>query len=76
MCILVINGKEILKEAELVEILTKKYSNIKTIVKNVNTKNTNVILRLENINIYGNYYIEYKLGEYKFKISPLSIYQV
>ena len=33
MCILVINGKEILKEAELVEILTKKYSNIKTIVK-------------------------------------------
>ena len=76
MCILVINGKQIPKENELVEILTKKYPNIKTIVKNINTKNTNVILGKENINIYGNGYIEDKLGEYTFKISPLSFYQV
>ena len=40
MCILVINGKQIPKETELVEMLTKKYPNIKTIVKNINTKNT------------------------------------
>ncbi len=76
MCILVINGNQIPKETELVEMLIKKYPNIKTIVKNINTKNTNVILGLENINIYGNGYIEDKLGEYKFKISPLSFYQV
>ena len=76
MCILVINGKQIHNENELVEILTKKYPNIKTIVKNINTKNTNVILGKENINIYGNGYIEDKLGEYTFKISPLSFYQV
>lgn len=76
MCILVINGKQIPKENELVEMLTKKYPNIKTIVKNINTKNTNVILGKENINIYGNGYIEDKLGEYTFKISPLSFYQV
>ena len=76
MCILVINGNQIPKERELVEMLIKKYPNIKTIVKNINTKNTNVILGLENINIYGNGYIEDKLGEYKFKISPLSFYQV
>ena len=76
MCILVINGNQISKETELVEMLIKKYPNIKTIVKNINTKNTNVILGLENINIYGNGYIEDKLGEYKFKISPLSFYQV
>ena len=76
MCILVINGKQIPKETELVEMLIKKYPNIKTIVKNINTKNTNVILGLENINIYGNGYIEDKLVEYKFKISPLSFYQV
>ena len=30
----------------------------------------------ENVNIYGNGYIEDKLGEYTFKISPLSFYQV
>ena len=44
MCILVINGEKIPKENELVESLTQKYPNIKTIVKNINTKNTNVIL--------------------------------
>ena len=76
MCILVINGEKIPKESELVESLTQKYPNIKTIVKNINTKNTNVILGKENINIYGNGYIEDKLGEYTFKISPLSFYQV
>ena len=76
MCVLVINGTKISKEKELVDFLTQKYTNIKTIVKNVNTKNTNVILGQENINIYGNGYIEDKLGEYTFKISPLSFYQV
>ena len=30
----------------------------------------------ENINLYGNGYIEDKLGEYTFKISPMSFYQV
>ena len=76
MCVLVINGNKIPKENELVRSLTEKYPGIKTIVKNINTKNTNVILGKENINIYGNGYIEDKLGEYTFKISPLSFYQV
>ena len=76
MCILVINGKTIPKEAQLVEELTNKFPQIKTIVKNINMRNTNVILGKENINIYGDGYIEDILGEYTFKISPLSFYQV
>ena len=76
MCILVINGKTIPKEKELIEEILKKFSNVKTIVKNINTKNTNVILGPENINIYGDGYIQDILGEYTFKISPLSFYQV
>ena len=76
MCILVVNGKTIPKEAQLVEELTSKFPQIKTIVKNINMRNTNVILGKENINIYGNGYIEDVLGEYTFKISPLSFYQV
>lgn len=76
MCILVINGNKIPKEAELTEMLVNKFPNIKTIVKNINTKNTNVILGKDNINIYGNGYIKDILGEYTFKISPLSFYQV
>lgn len=76
MCILVINGNKIPKEDELVSKLISKFSNIKTIIKNFNTRNTNVILGKENIILYGNGYIKDILGEYTFKISPLSFYQV
>ena len=76
MCILVINGKEIPQEKELISLLTETFPNIKTIVKNINTKNTNVILGKENITIYGDGSILDVLGEYTFKISPMSFYQV
>ena len=76
MCILVVNGKKIPNEAKIIEQTLNKFPNIKTIVKNINTKNTNVILGKENINIYGNGTISDKLGDLVFKISPLSFYQV
>ena len=76
MCILVINGKSIPEELQLKSELIKNFPEIKTIIKNINTKNTNVILGEENINIYGDGYIYDILGEYTFKISPLSFYQV
>lgn len=76
MCVIVINCHKIPNENELVENLKTRYPEIKAIVKNINMKNTNVILGQENINLYGNGYIEDILGEYKFKISPLSFYQV
>jgi len=75
MCILVINGKKIPYENELVEMLVKTY-NVKTVIKNINTKNTNVILGNENIVIHGDGYIYDILGDYTFKISPMSFYQV
>ena len=76
MCVLVINGRKIPKEDDLVKKVTSKFKNVKTIIKNINMKNTNVILGKENINIYGDGYIKDKLGDYIFKISPLSFYQV
>jgi len=76
MCVLVINDREINNEDKLVKELTERFKNIKTIVKNINMQNTNVILGKENINIYGNGYINDKLGDYTFKISPLSFYQI
>ena len=76
MCILVINGKTIPKEEIIIKNLVENFPQIKTIVKNINTKNTNVILGQDNINVYGDGHIEDILGEYKFKISPLSFYQV
>ena len=76
MCVFVINGKKIPKESELVKQILDRFPNIKTIVKNINTKDTNVIMGYENINIYGEGYIYDDLGDYTFKISPLSFYQV
>ena len=76
MCIIVINGKEIPNEENLVKEITSNFPEVKTIVKNINNKNTNVILGKENITLYGDGYIKDKLGDYIFKISPLSFYQV
>ncbi len=76
MITLVTNTKEIPKEKELVDFITSKYKEIKTIVKNVNNKNTNVILGKENYVLYGDGYIYDYLGDFKFKISPMSFYQV
>ena len=76
MCVIVINGKEIPKEKELVTEVTKKFPEVKTIVKNINTQNTNVVMGKENIVIYGSGYIKDQLGKYIFKISPHSFYQV
>lgn len=76
MCILVINAHSFKNENKLVEELVKNFPNIKTIVKNINTKNTNVIIGKENIVLYGDGYIKDILGDYTFKISPQSFYQV
>lgn len=76
MCIIVLNGRKIPNEESLVKEITRNFDNVKTIIKNINTKNTNVILGRENINLYGDGYINDKLGEFIFKISPLSFYQV
>ena len=73
---IVVNDNNFKKEKEFAEYITNKYENIKTIVKNYNTKNTNVILGNKNEIIFGSGYIYDILGEYKFKISPLSFYQV
>ena len=73
------NGKANNKvEKEIVKFLTNKYPEIKTIVKNINSKNTNVILGFdrENVVLYGDGYIEDYIAEFKFKISPMSFYQV
>jgi len=76
MCILVINGNNIPQEENLVKELTERFPSIKSIIKNMNKENTNVILGKENVDLYGNGYIKDILGDYIFKISPLSFYQV
>ena len=59
-----------------VNALVSKFPNIRTVVININSKNTNVVLSGENHIIYGDGIIEDLLGKYKFVISPNSFYQV
>jgi len=73
---LVLNDNNFKEEKSFVEFITNKYPNIKTIAENYNMKNTNVILGGDTKIIFGPGYIYDILGDYKFKISPLSFYQV
>ena len=73
MVVLVINDDNI----ELnIDKLLELEPNIKTIILNINKKNTNVVLSNENKIVYGDGYITDFLGSYKFKISPNSFYQI
>ena len=76
MVILVINGDNLPHANEIAMDLSGACHKISSIVVNINKKNTNVILGNKNITIYGNDYITDKLGDFYFKISPLSFYQV
>lgn len=76
MVIIVINGDSIPHKIELIEMLKNEIPGLKSIVLNINTKKTNVIMGKENIVIYGAPYIYDYIGDIKFAISPLSFFQV
>lgn len=76
MVTLVSNTEKIEKEKDLVEFITSKYEQVKTVVKNINSKNTNVILGKKTEVLFGDGYIYDYLGKCRFKISPMSFYQV
>lgn len=72
----VINGNRLPDENALVENLLAKEKNIKSIIINSNTKDTNVILGEKCRTLWGSDYITDVLCGLKFRISPLSFYQV
>lgn len=76
MVVLVINGDKLVKSDELVNKLLEYFPDIKSIILNVNTRNTNIILGDKNICVYGQKYITDYIGSFKFEISPLSFFQV
>ena len=79
MLVLVVTRKKLKEDSrikESIEEITTKYNDIISVVLNVNNNNTNVILSDENICIYGKEYITDKIGEYTFKITADSFFQV
>lgn len=76
MIVLVANGKKLPHLNELASVLKENIPGFKTLVINVNTQKTNVILGKENIVAYGDGMIRDYIGELVFEISPLSFFQV
>lgn len=76
VCLVVTSIKKSLLFHALAETLTKKYSGIKSIVLNENSRKTNVILGSRLKTIYGKDTITDIMCGKKFELSPLSFYQV
>lgn len=77
MVCLVINGNSVKDADRFIEALKSELGDsLKTVVLNINKKQTNVILSDKCVNIYGDGYIYDVLCGVKIRISPLSFYQV
>jgi len=76
MVCIVANANELRKEKQLVQMLSENLPNLKSIVLNTNTDKTNVITGKKCRTLYGDGYITDILCDMKFRISPLSFYQV
>lgn len=75
MVCVVINGEKLPHAGELVEQLLK-IPGMSDISFNINKEKSNVILGEEIVSLYGPGYIEDYIGDVKFRISPLSFFQV
>lgn len=76
MVVLVATKEKVPFIDEFKKIIIENIEGIKSIVLNVNPKNTNVILGEKCITLYGEDTIQDYIGNFKFNISPLSFFQV
>lgn len=76
MVVLVTNGKSLPYKEEFISIVTKKIKGIVSVIQNINSEKTNVILGETCITLWGKDTITDYIGEFKFEVSPLSFFQV
>ncbi|MDI9217904.1 MULTISPECIES: 23S rRNA (uracil(1939)-C(5))-methyltransferase RlmD [Clostridium] len=76
MVVLVSTKKNILHINEFINEVRNNIDGIKSIILNVNSENTNVILGQECITLWGEDTITDYIENFKFNISPLSFFQV
>ncbi len=72
----VVNGNGLKQEDVLIKTLRDRLPNLKSVIFNSNREKTNVILGEKNRTAFGSDYITDILCGKRFKISPLSFYQV
>lgn len=63
-------------KSEIIELITKNICGVKSIVQNINSKKTNTVLGGKCITLWGEESIHDYIGKFKFRISPLSFFQV
>jgi len=73
---LVINGKELPEEDELITLITSAYPDVVGILVNINNEPTNVILGAEWRTLWGRDFIYDTLGGVRLKITAPAFYQV
>ncbi len=81
MAVLVVNGRSLSGESELVASLAQSLPGLRSVVLNINMEKTNIILGERQRILWGSPYIQDvlgsdELGHLKFRISPHSFYQV
>lgn len=76
MVVVVTNDEKLPFKQELIDLLVNNIKGITSIVQNINSKRTNVILGLKCITLWGKDTISDYIGKFKFNISPLSFFQV
>ncbi|EGT3615116.1 23S rRNA (uracil(1939)-C(5))-methyltransferase RlmD [Clostridium perfringens] len=76
MVVLVTNGEKLPHKEEFVDLMVKNVPGIKSVIQNINSKKTNVILGLESKTLWGEDTISDYIGDFRFNISPLSFFQV
>lgn len=76
MAIIVTNGHSLPHKNKLIKLLREQIPGLVSIVQNNNPHKTNVVLGKENIVLWGKDHIVDYIGDLKFKISPLSFYQI
>ncbi|MBQ3969020.1 MAG: 23S rRNA (uracil(1939)-C(5))-methyltransferase RlmD [Clostridia bacterium] len=72
----VVNGSNLPNKKELLDALTNHSDKITSIVLNINTDKTNVVLGKKCVTLYGKDFLTDELCGLKFNISPLSFYQI
>lgn len=76
MVVIITRTAEIPQQNKLVEEIVARLPKVKSIVHNINSKRTNVILGEKTRVLWGNEVIYDYIGNVKFAISALSFYQV
>lgn len=76
MVVLVTNGNTLPYSNELVKMLKNKMPELKSVIQNVNTKKTNLVMGTKSQVIFGKDKIVDYIGELKFNISAESFFQV